>query len=181
MGAIPTPMDMFHLAPAPDLTPSPRVLMLPPRDMPPTTDTMARGLLMPRLTPVSSMELMAMLVCPMLDMPPMELTPTPMEPTPTCMVSPSDPALVLTPSPRALTPSPRELSPRGLLMLTPLSSMEPTDTLTPTPMFPSAPAPDLTPSPRALMLPPRDMPPTPTDTDSPDMPMESKFSLRRDQ
>merc|ERR1711934_1055353 len=115
---------------------SPRVLMLPPRDMPPTTDTMARGLLMPRLTPVSSMELMAMLVCPMLDMPPMELTPTP-------MVSPSDPALVLTPSPRALTPSPRELSPRGLLMLMPLSSMELTDTLTPTPtptpMFPSAP------------------------------------------
>merc|ERR1712051_901634 len=105
-----------------------------------TTDTTARGLLMPRLAPVSSMELMAMLVCPMLDMLPMELTPTPMEPTPTCMVSPSDPALVLTPSPRALTPSPR-----------------------------------------ALMLPPRDMPPTPTDTDSPDMPMESKSSLRRDQ
>merc|ERR1739842_134084 len=79
------------------------------------------------------------------------------------------------------TPSPRELSPRGLLMLMRLSSMEPTDTLTPTPMFPSAPAPDLTPSPKALMLPPRDMPPTPTDTDSPDMPMESKSSLRRDQ
>merc|ERR1739838_838749 len=178
MGAIPTPMDMFHLDLAPDLTPSPRVLMLPPRDMPPTTDTMARGLLMPRLTPVSSMELMAMLVCPMLDMLPMELTPMPMVPTPTCMVSPSDPALVLTPSPRAL-------SPRGLLMLTPLSSMEPTDTPTPTPtptpMFPSAPAPVLTPSPRALMLPPRDMPPTPTDTDSPVMPMESKSSLRRDQ
>merc|ERR1712051_668760 len=98
-----------------------------------TTDTTARGLLMLRLTPVSSMELMAMLVCPMLDMLPMELTPTPMEPTPTCMVSPSDPALVLTPSPRA------------------------------------------------WMLPPRDMLPTPTDTDSPDMPMESKSSLRRDQ
>merc|ERR1719362_2862107 len=101
------------------------------------------------------------------------------------MVSPSDPALVLTPSPRALTPSPRELSPRGLLMLTPLSSMELSDTLTPTPMptpmFPLAPAPVLTPSPRAWMLPPRDMPPTPTDTDSPDMPMESKSSLRRDQ
>merc|ERR1739843_19026 len=99
------------------------------------------------------------------------------------MVSPLDPALVLTPSPRALTLSPRELSPRGMLML--LSSMEPTDTLTPTPthtpMFPSAPAPVLTPSPRALMLPPRDMLPTPTGTDSPDMPMESKSSLRRDQ
>merc|ERR1739846_180690 len=181
--AIPTPMDMFHSDPAPDLTPSPRALMLLPRDMPPTTDmdttdTTARGLLMPRLTPVSSMELMAMLVCPMLDMLPMELTPTPMEPTPMCMVSPLDPALVL-------TLSPRDLSPRGLLMLTPLSSMEPTDTLTPTPthtpMFPSAPALVLTPSPRAWMLPPRDMPPTPTDTDSPDMPMESKSSLRRDQ
>merc|ERR1719500_1206127 len=161
--AIPTPMDMSHLDLAPDLTPSLRALMLPPRDMLPTTDmdttdTTARGLLMPRLTLVSSMELI-----------------------PTCMVSPSDPALVLTPSPRALTPSPRELSPRGLLMLMLLSSMELTDTLTPTPMFPSAPAPDLTPSPRALMLPPRDMLPTPTDTDSPDMPMESKSSLRRDQ
>merc|ERR1739841_261536 len=140
--AIPTPMDMFHLDPALDLTPSPRALTLLPRDMLPTTDmdttdTTARGLLMPRLTPVSSMELMAMLVCPMLDM-------LPMEPTPMCMVSPLDPALVLTPSPRALTLSPRELSPRGLLMLTPLSSMEPTDTLTPTPtptpMFPLAPA-----------------------------------------
>merc|ERR1712051_807995 len=78
-----------------------------------------------------------------------------------------------------------ELSPRGLLMLTPLSSMELTDTLTPTPtptpMFPSAPAPVLTPSPRAWMLPPRDMLPTPTDTDSPVMPMESKSSLWRDQ
>merc|ERR1711894_288067 len=151
---------MFRLDPAPDLTPSLRALMLPPRDMPPTptdmdttesTDTTARGLLMPRLTLVSSMELMAMLVCPMLDMLPMELTPTPMEPTPTCMVSPLHPALVLTPSPRALTPSPRELSPRGLLMLMLLSSMEPTDPPTPTPMFPSAPAPVLTPSPRALM------------------------------
>merc|ERR1712010_391225 len=119
---------MFHLDLAPDLTPPPRALMLPTTDTD-TTDTTARGLLMPRLTPVSSMELMAMLVCPMLDMLPMELTPTPM----------------------------------------------------PTPMFPSAPAPVLTPSPRALMLPPRDMLPTPTDTDSPDMPMESKSSLRRDQ
>merc|ERR1719350_471484 len=65
---------------------------------------MARGLLRPRLTLLSSTELMAMLVCPMLDMLPMEPTPTPMEPTPTCTVSPSDPALVLTPSPRDLTP-----------------------------------------------------------------------------
>merc|ERR1719333_951332 len=106
---IPTPMDMFHLDPAPDWTPSPRVLIQSPRDMSPTTDmdtmdTTARGLLRLRLTLLSSTELMAMLVCPMLDMLPMELTPTPMEPTPMCMVSPLDPALVLTPSLRHLTP-----------------------------------------------------------------------------
>merc|ERR1719460_3188045 len=58
---------------------------------------------MPRLTPVSSMELMAMLVCPMLDMLPMELTPTPMEPTPMCMVSPSDPRAWMLP-PRDMLP-----------------------------------------------------------------------------
>merc|ERR1711884_647848 len=92
---------------------------------------MARDLLRPRLTLLSSMELMAMLVCPMLDMLPMVPTPTPMEPTPMCTVSPLDLALVLTPSLRVLTPWPRELSPRGLLMLTPLSSMEPMDIPTP--------------------------------------------------
>merc|ERR1712025_1250663 len=102
-------MDMFHLDPALDWTPSPRVLTQSLRDMSPTTDmdtmdTMARGLLRPRLTLLSSTELMAMLVCPMLDMLPMELIPTPMEPTPMCMVSPLDPALVLTPSLRDLTP-----------------------------------------------------------------------------
>merc|ERR1719333_1204350 len=85
---------------------------------------MARGLLRPRLTLLFSTELMATLVCPMLDMLPMVLTPTPMEPTPMCMVSPLDPALVL-------TPSLREWSPRGPLMLTPLSSMEPMDIPTP--------------------------------------------------
>merc|ERR1712066_624432 len=119
-------------------------------------------------------ELMDMLVCPMLDMLPMVLTPTPMEPTPTCMVSPSDPALVL-------TPSLRDLSPRGLLMLIPPSSpMEPMDTPMPTPMFHSAPALDWIPSPRVLMPPPRDMPPMPP-MDIWDMPMESKSSLRRNQ
>merc|ERR1712045_1061091 len=107
--AIPTPMDMFHLDPAPDWIPSLRVLTLSLRDMSPTTDmdtmdTMARGLLRPRLTLLSSTELMGMLVCPMLDMLPMVPTPTPMEPTPMCMVSPLDPALVLIPSPRDLTP-----------------------------------------------------------------------------
>merc|ERR1712223_536341 len=65
---------------------------------------MERGLLMPRLALLSSMGLMATLVCPMLDMLPMALTPTPMEPTPMCMVFPLDPALVLTPSLRDLTP-----------------------------------------------------------------------------
>merc|ERR1712157_660953 len=107
--AIPTPMDMFHLDPAQDLTPSPRALTQSPRDMSPTMDmdtmdTTARGLLRPRLTLLSSTELMAMLVCPMLDMLPMEPTPTPMEPAPMCMVFPLDPALVLTPSLRDLTP-----------------------------------------------------------------------------
>merc|ERR1719471_2066366 len=116
--------------------------MSPTMDMD-TTDTTARGLLMPRLTPLSSMELMAMLVFPMLDMLPMELTPTLMELTPMCMVSPLDPAL-------DLTLSPRDLSPRGLLMLMLLSFMQDTDTPTPMPMFPSAPALDLTPSPRDL-------------------------------
>merc|ERR1712029_648547 len=104
---------------------------------------------------------------------PMELTPTPMEPTPTWMVSPLDPAL-------DLTPSLRELLPRGPLRLTPLSSMEPMDIPTPTPMFPSAPALDWTPSPRVLMLPPRDMPPMPP-MDIWDMPMESKSSLETDE
>merc|ERR1711988_1432514 len=142
------PMDMFPSAPALDLTPSPRDLTPPPRDMSPTTDmdttdTMARGLLMPRLTPLSSMELMAMLVFPMPDMLPTELTPTLMELTPMCTVSPLDPAL-------ALTLSPRESSPRGLLMLMPLSFMEHTDIPMPMPMFLSAPALDLTPSPRDL-------------------------------
>merc|ERR1712078_890160 len=113
---IPTPMDMFHLDPAQDLTPSLRASTQSPRDMSPTMDmdtmdTMARGPLRPRLTLLSSTELMAMLVCPMLDMLPMVPTPTPMEPTPMCMVSPLDPALVLTPSPRVLMLPPRDMPP----------------------------------------------------------------------
>merc|ERR1739844_727665 len=109
-------------------------------------------------------ELTAM-VCPMLDMPmdltpmldmPMELTPMLdmlMELTPMLTVSPSDTPLVK-------TPSLRDSSPRGLLMLTLLSSMQAMDTPTPMPMFLSDPALDLTPSPRDLTLPPRDMSPT---------------------
>merc|ERR1712066_1127515 len=125
-------MDMFHLDPAPDWAPSLRVLTQSPRDMSPTTamdtmDTTARGLLMPRLTLLSSTELMAMLVCAMLDMVP---TPTPMEPTPMCMVSPLDPALVLTPSLRDLTPSPRVLMPPPRDM----PPMPPMDMDTPMPM-----------------------------------------------
>merc|ERR1711910_191440 len=97
---------------------------------------------------------------------PMELTPMLMELT----VSPSDTPLVK-------TPSLRDSSPRGLLMLTLLSSMQAMDTPTPMPTFLSDPALDLTPSPRDLTLPPRDMPPTsvtPT-------PMESNSSIRRVQ
>merc|ERR1711920_767240 len=60
----------------------------------------------------------------------------PMELTPMLMVSPSDTPLVK-------TPSPRDSSPRGPLMLTLLSSMEPMDTPTPMPMFLSDPALDL--------------------------------------
>merc|ERR1719205_18641 len=75
---------------------------------------MARGLLRPRLTLLSSTELMAMLVCPMLDMLPMELTPTPMEPMdipmPTPMF-PSAPAPDWTPSPRVLMLPPRDMPP----------------------------------------------------------------------
>merc|ERR1712073_109792 len=111
-----------------------------------------------RLTPPSSTELTAM-VCHMLDMP--------MELTPMLTVSPSDTPLVK-------TPSLRDSSPRGLLMLTLLSSMQAMDTPTPMPMFLSDPALDLTPSPRDLTLPPRDMPPT-MDTDT--MPMESNSSI----
>merc|ERR1719219_1653391 len=114
-----------------------------------------------RLTPPSSTELTAM-VCPMPDMP-MELTPMLMELT----VSPSDTPLVK-------IPSPRDSSPRGPLMLTLPSSMEPMDTPTPMPMFLSDPALDLTPSPRDLTLPPRDMSPT-MDTDT--TPMESNSSI----
>merc|ERR550532_33470 len=94
---------------------------------------------------------------------PMELTPMLMELT----VSPSDTPLVK-------TPSLRDSSPRGLLMLTLLSSMQAMVTPTPMPMFHSDPALDLTPSPRDLTLPPRDMPPT-MDTDT--TPMESNSSI----
>merc|ERR1712029_1055217 len=52
----PMPMPEFPLAPALVSTPSPRDLMLPPRDMPPSMDTLdttdttlARGLLMLKL------------------------------------------------------------------------------------------------------------------------------------
>merc|ERR1712128_198645 len=83
-------------APALVLTPSPRVLMLSPRellfltldtmDMPVTT--LARGLLMlmPTMLPILMQPLLLML-----------------------LLSPLAPALVLTPSPRVLMLSPREL------------------------------------------------------------------------
>merc|ERR1712024_289423 len=95
----------------------------------------------------------------------------PMELTLMLMVSPSDTPLVK-------TPSLRDSSPRGLLMLTLLSSMQAMDTPTPMPMFLSDPALDLTPSPRDLTLPPRDMSPT-MDTDT--TPMESNSTIKRVQ
>merc|ERR1719400_2734227 len=78
-------------------TPSPRVLMPPPRDMlltptatsdtdTDTSATTARGPLMPRLTPTTSV-----------------VMPT--------LVSPSDPPPVWTPSPRALMHPPRDTLP----------------------------------------------------------------------
>merc|ERR1712025_845447 len=79
------PMLEFPLAPALVSTPSPRDLMLPPRDMPPTLDTLnimdttlARGLLKLMLSMLPTL------------MPPQ---------SPMLMPEfPSDPALVLTPS-----------------------------------------------------------------------------------
>merc|ERR1711890_157652 len=96
-----TPLLAFLSDPPLDWTPSPRALMLPPRDTSPTpTDTLAtdtsdtttaRGLLTLRLIPTTSV---------------VTLSPTP----PTVLLlplSPSDPPPAWTPSPRALTPPPR--------------------------------------------------------------------------
>merc|ERR1719516_62711 len=107
----PMPMLVFPLAPALALIPSPRDLMLPPRDMSPSMDTLdtmvttlARGLLM--------LKLMLML----------SMLPTLMPPqSPMLMPEfPSDPALVLTPSPRVLMPPPRDMPPTSD---TPLATM----------------------------------------------------------
>merc|ERR1712025_1484097 len=112
-------MQEFLLDPALVSTPSPRVLMLPPRDMPPSMDTLdtmdtslARGLLMLMLMLMLSM--LPTLTLPLSLMPEFLL----------------DPALVLTPSPRDLMLPPRDMPPtldtldtmdttlaRGLLML----------------------------------------------------------------
>merc|ERR1711954_195027 len=107
----PMPMQEFLLDPALVSTPSPRDLMLPPRDMPPSMDTLdtmdttlARGLLM--------LKLMLML----------SMLPTLMPPqSPMLMPEfPSDPALVLIPSPRVLMPPPRDMPPTSD---TPLATM----------------------------------------------------------
>merc|ERR1719458_608107 len=93
------PSLVFPSDPPPVWTPSPRALMPPPRDtlLTPTatsdtdTDTSAttaRGPLTPRLTPIT------LVVMPM-------ALPT--------LVSPSDPLLVWTPSPRALMHPPRDM------------------------------------------------------------------------
>merc|ERR1712149_24597 len=102
-------MPEFLLDPALVSTPSPRDLMLSPRETPPSMDTLdtmdttlARGLLM----------LMLML----------SMLPTLMPPqSPMLMPEfPSDPALVLTPSPRVLMPPPRDMPPNSD---TPLATM----------------------------------------------------------
>merc|ERR1719480_523655 len=99
---IPMPVSMVDTEP---MVPTPLPMDMGPMEPIPILTT-ARGPLMlsPRLMPLSSMELTAMLVFPMPGMPPMELTPMLMEPTPMSMVSPLDPALVWTPSPRVSTP-----------------------------------------------------------------------------
>merc|ERR1711862_428274 len=101
---IPMPVSMADTEP---MVPTPLPMDMDTEPMEPTpTLTTEIGLLMPspRLMPLSSMELTAMLVFPMPGMPPMELTPMLMEPTPMSMVSPLDPALVWTLSPRDSTP-----------------------------------------------------------------------------
>merc|ERR1711862_806703 len=101
---IPMPVSMVDTEP---MVPTPLPMDMDTEPMVPTpTLTTERGLLMlsPRLMLLSSMELTAMLVFPMPGMPPMELTPMLMEPTPMFMVSPLDPALVWTLSPRESTP-----------------------------------------------------------------------------
>merc|ERR1719170_106677 len=110
-------MPEFPLAPALVSTQSPRDLMLPPRDMPPSMDTLdttdtslARGLLM--------LKLMLML----------SMLPTLMPPqSPMLMPEfPLDPALVLTPSPRVLMPPPRDMPPTldTPLVIMPASKLE---------------------------------------------------------
>merc|ERR1719312_1381933 len=85
--------------------------MLPPRDMPPSMDTLdttdttlARGLLMLKLMLMLSM--LPTLMPPQSPMPMQEF--------------PSDPALVLTPSPRVLMLPPRDMPPT---LDTPLATM----------------------------------------------------------
>merc|ERR1711983_164149 len=92
---IPMPVSMVDTEP---MVPTPLPMDMDTEPMEPTPIlTTERGLLMLSLTPPSFMELMAMLVCPMPAMLPTELTPM-------LMVSPLDPALVRTPSPRDSTP-----------------------------------------------------------------------------
>merc|ERR1712115_127528 len=177
-------MPEFLLDPALVLTPSPRDLMLPPRDMPPILDTLdtmdttlARGLL--------TLKLMLML----------SMLPTHTPPLLLMQEFLLAPALVSTPSPRVLMLPPRDMPPsmdtlatmdttlaRGLLMLKLMLmlSMLPTPMLPQSPMlmpeFPLDPALVLTPSPRVLMPPPRDMPPT-LDTPLATMPASKLESL----
>merc|ERR1712025_109039 len=173
-------MPEFLLDPALVSTPSPRDLMLPPRDMPPTLDTLdtmdttlARGLLM--------LKLMLML----------SMLPTHTPPLLLMQEFLLDPALVSTPSPRDLMLPPRDMPlsmdpldttdttlARGklMLMLSMLLTLMPPQSPMPMQEFPSDPALVLTPSPRVLMPPPRDMPPT-WDTPLATMPASKLESL----
>merc|ERR1711962_1422096 len=128
---------LFPSDPAPVLTPSPRDLMPSPRELPSPT-TLARGPLMLMLTTA---------------------TPTPMELTPMLtamlLLFPSDPAPVLTPSPRDSMPLPRELPSPTTLARGPLMPMLMLTTATPMPMELT---PMLTdPMPMELILMPMDM------------------------
>merc|ERR1739842_248275 len=93
----------FPSGPAPVSTPSPRDLMPPPRDTLDTdtiTDTISASV---RLMLTLTMDILDTdMVCMVLDTPDTDT----MESMP--LMFPSDPALVLTPSPRVLMPPPRD-------------------------------------------------------------------------
>merc|ERR1712051_558569 len=93
----------FPSDPAPVLTPSPRDLMLPPRDISDTDTIMDTISASVRLMLTLTMDTLDTdMVSTVLDTPDTDT----MESTP--LMFPSDPAPVLTPSPRVLMPPPRD-------------------------------------------------------------------------